>query len=128
MKENDNKYYCYQILNEQSGKTKIRCLILLNNNDLCSGDDDGNIIIYKNINNEKYEMFWSKNLEDESITCLTQLKQGYLICGSFNSKHLNQTFLRVLESNNNGYERKEIIKKHYKSIRSIIELDWGNIV
>ena len=33
-------------------------------------------------------------MEGESITCLTQLKQGYLICGSFNPKHLNQTFLR----------------------------------
>ena len=33
-----------------------------------------------------------------------------------------------MESNNNGYERKEIIKKHYKPIRSVLELDWGNIV
>lgn len=127
-KENDNKYYCYQILKEKN-KTKIRCLILLNNNYICSGDDEGNIIIYKNIDNEKYEMFWSKNLEGESITCLTQLKQGYLISGSyFNSKHLNNIFLRVWESNSYGYERKEIIKKHYKPIRSVIELDWGNIV
>ena len=126
-KEDKNKYYCYQILNEGSQKTKIRCLILLNNNYLCSGDDDGNINIYKNINDERYEIYWTKNIEGESLTCLTYLNQGYLISSSF-LKNSSKTFLRVWVPKNNGYERKETITKHYKPIRSVIELDWGNIV
>ena len=128
IKENDNKYYCYQIINENAQNNKIKCLILLNNNYLCSGDTEGSITIYRNVDNERYEMSWCKNLKEESITCLTQIKQGFLISGSFNINHSNQIFLRVWEPNKNGFEIKEVIKKHYRPIRSVIELDWGNIV
>ncbi len=128
IKENDNKYYCYQIINENAQNNKIKCLILLNNNYLCSGDTEGSITIYRNVDNERYEKSWCKNLKEESITCLTQIKQGFLISGSFNINHSNQIFLRVWEPNKNGFEIKEVIKKHYRPIRSVIELDWGNIV
>ena len=125
--ENANKYFYYQCLDELKSKNKIRALVLLNNNNLCSGDDNGNIIIYNLIDDEKYKKFWSHIIEDEIITCIAHLKQGYLITGSFNPKHSNQVFLRVWEPKNNGYERKETIRKHYKPIKSVIELDWGNI-
>ena len=126
--DTNNKYFCYQILNDGSQKTKIRCLILVKNDILCSGDDDGNINLYKNINDERYEIYWTKNLEGESLTCLTYITQGFFISASFNSKNPSKTFLRVWIPNNNKYERKETITKHNKPIRSVIELDWGNIV
>ena len=127
--EINNKYYCYLILNDGSQKTKIRSLILVNNNYLCSGDDDGNINVFNIIDEERYETIWSKNLENETITYLTYIKQGYLISASYNIKSQNKIFLRVWvpNNNNNGYERKETITKHNKPIRSVIELDWGNI-
>ena len=126
-KEGKNKFICYQILNENEHKNiiKIRCLILLNNNDLCSGDDEGNITVYKKNENEKYEYFWSQKIKDEKIACLASLRQGSLLSGSNES---NKAFLRVWEPTINGYEIKETIKKHYKPIKSIIELDWGNLV
>ena len=124
--EGKNYYFCYQTLNHN--EQKIRCLVLLNNNNLCSGDDEGNLAVFKKIDDENYELFWSQKIEDEIITCLAGLRQGYIISGSFNQKNMNQTFLRVWEPTGNGYERKETIRKHYKTIKSVIELDWGNIV
>ena len=125
--ESENKYFPFQTINGKNKINKIRCLILLNNNNLCSGDDEGNITIYKMIDNENYELFWTHKIEEEIITCIANLKQGFLITGSFNPKHSNQVFLRVWEPKNNGYERRETIRKHYKPIKSVIELDWGNI-
>ena len=125
-KDKESKYYCYQKFNHNAGK--ITCLKLINNINLCSGDDEGNIIIYKHIGNEKYEKSWSKKLIGESISCLMQMKQGNLISGSYNKENENETFLKVWEHNNKGFEIKEIIYKHYKPIRAIVELDWGNIV
>lgn len=127
-KKDGKIYSSYQTLNDDSQKTKIRCLILLNNNYLCSGDDNGNINVYENINDEKYKFYWKKNLEGESLTYLAYTKQGFLISASYISKNLSKVFLRVWVSDNNGYKRKETIIKHYKPIRAIIELDWGNIV
>ena len=126
IKEGNNKYNSYQIL--RGHKNKVRCIILLNNNDLCSGDDDGIIIIWKKSKIEKYEKDWIKQIKDELITCMTQLTHGYLITGSYNPKHSSKVYLRVWESNDNGYEEKEKSEKHYKPINSVIELDWGNIV
>lgn len=125
--EKNNKYDCYQILNEKENKNKIRCLILLNNNYLCSGDDKGNISLFNKVNNEKYEYYWSEKMEDEFVTCLASLKNGYLISGSLNINNY-KVFLKVWEPKDKGFEIKETITKHNKTIKSIIELDWGNIV
>ena len=126
IENNNTKYYCYQVINGH--KDKIRCLILLNNNNLCSGSDDCSFIIWKkNDNNKKYEIFWTKEIKNEKITCLCELKNGFLLTGSNNSKSSNPANLRVWEPVINSYEKREKISKHYKNIKSIIELDWGNV-
>ena len=124
--KNQNKYKPITTL--EGHKNKIRCLILLNNNNLCSGDDSGIVIIWKKINNETYEKSWQKEIKEQLITCMTNIKHGYLIIGSYEPKHPSKVFLRVWEPKNDGYEEKEVIQKHYKPINSVIELDWGNIV
>ena len=127
-KKGDNKKKYTPYLTLEGHKNKVRCIILLDNNNLCSGDDNGIIIIWKGIDNEKYEKLWQKEITDEIITCMAKIKHGYLIIGSYNPKHSNKVFLRVWESKNDGYEEKEKIEKHYRKIKSVIELDWGNIV
>ena len=121
----NNKYFFYQTING-AHKGKIRCLILLNNNNLCSAGDDGYVKVWKE-NDNKYEIFWSQEVKNEIFTCLCELKNGFLLTGSNVPKNMGTANLRVWAQNKNGYEEKEIIKKHYKSIKSIIELDWGNI-
>ena len=123
-----NQCKCILIKKLEGHKNKIRCLILLNNNNLCSGDDSGIVIIWKKINNETYEKSWQKEIKGEIITCMTSIKHGFLIIGSYEPKHPSNVYLRVWESKNDGYEEKEVIRKHYKPIRSVIELDLGNIV
>lgn len=126
-KKNDSndKYFLDQSI-KSAHKGKIRCLILLNNNNLCSGGDDGYVKVWKE-NNNKYEISWSQQFKNEILTCLCELKNGFLLTGSYAPKYMETANLRVFEENKNIYEEKEIIKKHYKSIKSIIELDWGNI-
>ena len=128
-KNNDpnNKYFSYLSINA-AHKGKIRCLILLNNNNLCSAGDDGYVKVWKEKENE-YENFWSQQVKNEIFTCLCELKNGFLLAGSNIPKNMGTANLRIWEENKNKnvYEEKEIIKKHYKSIKSIIELDWGNV-
>ena len=126
-KNNDinNKYFFFHTING-AHKGKIRCLILLKNNNLCSAGDDGYIKVWKE-NDNKYEIFWSAQIKNEMISCLCELKNGFLLIGSNNPKNMETANLRVWEENKNVFEEKEIINKHYKRIKSIIELDWGNV-
>ncbi len=120
-----NEYKCLQEFGEHNDK--IRNIILLKDNYLCSGSDDGFIKVWIK-NGEKYELSWEKEIKDEKITCLAGLKNGILVTGSSPTKQGIYANMRVWEKIGKEYCLKENIKKYFKKITSVMELDWGNVV
>ena len=120
-----NEYKCLQEFGEHNDK--IRNIILLKDNYLCSGSDDGFIKVWIK-NDEKYELSWEKEIKDEKITCLAGLKNGILVTGSSPTKQGIYANMRVWEKIGKEYCLKENIKKYFKKITSVMELDWGNVV
>lgn len=124
-KLNQNEYICTQEFGLH--KDKVKHLVYLKNNNICSAGDDGFIKVWTK-KEEKYEILWEKEIKDEKITCLTGLKNCFLITGSYAKKHGIYAYMRVWEKNGDDYFVKENIKKHLKQIKAVIELDWGNVV
>jgi hypothetical protein len=120
-----NEYKCLQEFGEHNDK--IRNIILLKDNYLCSGSDDGFIKVWIK-NDEKYELSWEKEIKDEKITCLAGLKNGILVTGSSPTKQGIYANMRVWEKIGKEYCLKENIKKYFKKITAVMELDWGNVV
>jgi WD40 repeat protein len=122
--EENNEYICSQEFGKHNNK--IRNLISLKDDNVCSAGDDGFVKVWSK-NKEKYQLLWEKEIKDETITCLAGLQNGSFITGS-SRKHGIYANMRVWEKNGNEYTIKENIKKHLKKITAVMELDWGNVV
>ena len=123
-----NEYKLFQEFGNHNDK--VRYLITLKENNLCSASSDGAIKVWTK-KDDKFQLFWDKEMKDEIITCLAGLKNGSFITGSSSTsltKHGIYANMRVWEKTGNNYSIKENIKKHFKQITSVIELDWGNVV
>jgi WD40 repeat protein len=122
---NKNEYKCIQEFGEH--KDKVRNLVLLKDDYLCSASDDGFVKVWTK-KDKKYQLYWEKEIKDELITCLAGLKNGILITGSSSKNHGIYANMRVWEKIGNEYCLKENIKKDLKKITAVMELDWGNVV
>ena len=122
---NKNEYKCIQEFGEH--KDKVRNLVLLKDDYLCSASDDGFVKVWTK-KDKKYQLYWEKEIKDELITCLAGLENGILITGSSSKNHGIYANMRVWEKIGNEYCLKENIKKHLKKITAVMELDWGNVV
>ena len=123
-----NEYKLFQEFGNHNDK--VRYLITLKENNLCSASSDGAIKVWTK-KDDKFQLFWDKEMKDEIITCLAGLKNGSFITGSSSTsltKHGIYANMRVWEKTGNNYSIKENIKKHFKQITAVMELDWGNVV
>ena len=124
-----NEYKLFQEFGNHNDK--VRYLITLKENNLCSASSDGSIKVWEKKDN-KFQLFWDKEIKEEIITCLAGLKNGSFITGSSSSKsstkHGIYANMRVWEKTGNNYSIKENVKKHFKQITAVMELDWGNVV
>ena len=123
-----NEYKLFQEFGNHNDK--VRYLITLKEKNVWSASADGAIKVWTK-KDDKFQLFWDKEMKDEIITCLAGLKNGSFITGSSSTsltKHGIYANMRVWEKTGNNYSIKENIKKHFKQITSVIELDWGNVV